>query len=157
MKLSDIILPVVSLAPDADRFSGTQVADYHNMKNYKTAMFVVVAAAGGTGTFTVVLKQATSAAGGSATAIPFKYRAISDYTASDVPGARADATASGITVAAGANQLVIIEIDADELDEGYNFVGITTTEVVDSPIDGAIMFIGGEPRFQGVELPTSIA
>jgi hypothetical protein len=156
-KLTDLLHVVQALAPDADVFAGSKATDWINLKNYDSVLFVINQGVGATGTFTVVANMAEDAAGTGSTAIPFSYRNVADTTSSDVPGARTSATASGFTTTAGSNQIQLVEVQASDLDDDSPFVQLATTEVVDSPIDGGIVAILGNPRYAGDTHQTAIA
>lgn len=155
--LNDILHVVQALAPDADRFNSNPSTDWINLKNYKSVMFVVQIGAGATGTATITANMAENASGTGSTAIPFNYRRVADTTASDVPGARTAATSSGFTTTAGANQLYVIEIDADDVDGDSPFVNLTLTEVANDPVDAGVVAVLGDARYPGATPQTAIA
>lgn len=148
---------VQALAPAADRYNTNPSTDWICLRDYKTITFIIQHGSGATGTAVVTANMAEDASGTGSTAIPFKYRRVSDVTASDVPGAMTDATASGFTITAGSNQLYYVEINADELDSDSPFVNLTLTESVNSPVDGAVLAVLGEPRYPGSVPMTAIA
>jgi len=49
------------------------------------------------------------------------------------------ATSSGVTPAAGANKSTMVEVRADELTEGNDYVALTLTEVADAAVDAAVV------------------
>lgn len=145
------------LAPVADFAASAVTSAYVNMKDFKSVLFVLYWGVGATGTQTVKVKEATDAAGTGATAIAFNYRRVSDTTVSDVPGARTAATSSGFATTAGSNQVYLVEVNAQDLDSGFDFVALDLTEVVDSPLLGGISVILGEPRYAGATAKTALA
>ena len=156
--LSEKIHPVVALAASADIYDTAQTTDYISLKNYNSCMFVIQHGTGTTGTATITVAKATDAAGTGATNIAFKYRRVAAVGTSDVEGALTDATASGFATTAGSDQLYIIEVNAEEIaDGGYSFLALTATEVVNSPVKGAILAILGEARYPGSVSLTAIA
>ena len=66
-------------------------------------------------------------------------------------------TASGFTSTAGANQLYIIEVNAEELDSDSPFVSLTLTESANDPVDAGVLAILGEARYPGDTHLTAIA
>lgn len=157
MYLSELLHAVTALAPAADRYNGNPTTDWLNLKDYGTVTFVIQHGSGATGTAVVTANMAEDASGTGSTAIPFRYRRVSDVTVSDVPGAAAAATASGFTITAGSNQIYLVEIDASELDSDSPFVSLTLTESVNSPVDGAVLAILGDARYKGATPKTAIA
>ena len=100
---------------------------------------------------------ATDAAGAGAVAIPFKHSRVADTTSSDLPGDLADATATGFATTAGSNQLYILEIDSRQCPEDKPFVAVKSVELVDSPLDAAILGILHGARYAGDDMLTGIA
>lgn len=141
-----------------------------SMKNYKHASILIISGAEATqDTLTITLSLCSTAAGAGATAIPFNYyfQALGG-PGNDVLSAIQNATAAGITLAAGdwpANGLIVIEIDANEL-EAAGVGGVLAGSLgVDSylglTINGptavdlacvAVVLSGG--RFQNVSSPS---
>jgi len=157
MNLSEIVHVVTAIAPNADLYDTAQTTDWISLKNYNSIMFVIQHGVGTTGTATITVKMASDASGTGATAIPFTYRRVAATGTSDVEGATTDATASGFTITAGSNQVYIIEVNAEELDNTKPFVALTATEVVNSPVAGAILAILGQARYPGSTHLTAIA
>jgi hypothetical protein len=146
--------PVYALAPDADLYNGNPATDVFNLKNYNHITFLLVEGAGGTGTVKVQVEECTSAAGAGNTARAFSYRLMSTV---DTWGALTASASTGYTTVAGANKMVAIEIDAAELSDGYNFVRLQLTEVVNDPCDAAVIAILSEPRYATAVPLTGIA
>jgi hypothetical protein len=157
MYQSQLIHVVTAIAPNADLFDTAQTTDWLTMKNYDSLMFVIQIGVGATGTATITVKMASDSSGTGATAIPFSYRRVSATGTSDVEGALTDATSAGFTTTAGSNQVYIVEVNSEELDASKPFVALTATEVVNSPVAGAILAIMGEPRYPGSTHLTAIA
>jgi hypothetical protein len=157
MLQSEKMLAVQALAPAADRYNANPTTDWFCLRDYKSIMFIIQHGAGATGTAVVTANMSADAAGGTPTAIPFTYRRVADVSVSDIPGAVTAATASGFTITAGAGQLYLVEVNAEELDSDKPFVSLTLTESVNSPVDGAVLAILGEPRYPGSVMMTAIA
>lgn len=68
-------------------------------------------------------------------------------TSGNVIGAVTARAAAGFDTAAGANQIYALSIKADELSGTNKFVRLKMTEVVNSPVDGAVIAIGVRPRY----------
>lgn len=157
MNLSEKLHVVTAIAPNADLYDTAQTTDWINLKYFNSIMFVIQHGVGTTGTATITVKMASDASGTGATAIPFTYRRVAATGTSDVEGAITAATASGFTITAGSNQVYVIEVNAEELDNDKPFVALTATEVVNSPVAGAILAILGEARYPGDVHKTAIA
>jgi len=144
---------VKGIDPVADAFAGSVASDVVNLKNYGHVTFLVYKGVGTTGTSTITVEACSDTTPTTTEAIAFKYRA---YTSGDTPGTLQTATASGFTTTAGSSQVYAIEVDAQDLAEtGYNYVRLKATEVVDSPVVGAILAILSEPRYASGSLPTA--
>ena len=147
------IAPVTVLQPDADRYTATPATDVVNMTLYRRATFVLMEGAGGIGTVKIEVEECTDKAGTGATAIPFNVRVISDGDW----GALTAVALAGYTTIAGANKTIAIEVDAADLSDGSPYVRLQLTEVVDSPVDAAIICILSEPRFASAALDNPLS
>lgn len=147
-------LPVMALAPDADRYNTDPATDVVSLAKYEHATFILFEGAGGTGTVKIEVEECTAADGSGNTAIPFRYRLCET---GDTWGALTAAAATGYTTVAGANKMVAVEIDGDELSEGSPWVRLQLTEVANDPCDAAVAVIMSGPRYAEDVLPTAIA
>ena len=134
------------LAAVADVFDTTKSTDVINMANHNRVRFIVFWGVGATGTNTITVEACSNLAASSVSAIGFRYRRLS---AVDVaPGAITVATSAGFTTTAGSNQIYEIEVAVqDLLASGYQYVRLTTVEVVNSPILGGVLVEVFEPRY----------
>lgn len=139
----------------ADAYNGNPATNCINMGKYGHVTFVLVEGAGGTGTVKITLEECTSAAGAGNTAIPLKYRLC---TTNDTWGALTSVAvaATGYTTVAGANKMVAIEVDADDLDAGYTYVRLQLTETVDSACNACVLAICSAPRDAMAVMPSAI-
>jgi hypothetical protein len=152
-KLTEYLSFIPVLAAAADRFASDPVSTYVSMAKYGHAAFLVAEGAGGTGTATLTVLAASDNSGTGAEAIAFKYRLMSTI---DTMGALQDATASGVTPAAGANKMTVIEIDAVDLPRDKPFVAVKATESVDSPVAASIMAVLSDARYAESVMPTAL-
>ncbi|MCP3904782.1 MAG: hypothetical protein GY715_14235 [Planctomycetes bacterium] len=122
---------------------------------YGHAAFIVEHGAGATGTVVVTMEECTASDGTGATAIPFKYK-VAD--AADPLGAATlqDATATGFTIAAGADQQAVIEVDAADLSDGSKWLRMQLTEGVDSPVAAGVVAILSKPHYAGANLASAL-
>lgn len=105
-------------------FNVLPVADdvYVNMRDCETVTFVGVLAAGDTWTLT----EATTAAGGSAAALATITRAHVSATVGAVWALVTQAAASTVVTTAS-QDVVVIEVDATELSDGFDFLKLAST------------------------------
>ena len=128
--------------PLADAFAGTVATDILEMQG-EGILFVRVDGAGATGTSVVTVLACDDVTPTNTHAVAFKYRV---NTGTDVWGAWTEATTTGFTTTAGANQLYQIWASAEEQAHiGYGYVKVVFTEGTDSPVTGAVVafLIGG--------------
>lgn len=126
----------IGLVPAADRFNANPATDVIDLSQYKGVRFILFVGAGGTGTATLTVEECDQAdAGGTNTARAFRYRR-KDGTAEF--GEWQDATASGFTTTAGADEVYEVDIQAGAL-EASSFVRLQLTEVANDPVDGCVL------------------
>jgi hypothetical protein len=149
---------IAGIYPVADALAATVYSDVYNMKNANHITFFLMKGVGATGTSTLTVEAASTAAAGAVTAIPFKYRLCVSSTSEDTFGALTAATAAGFTTNAASNEIYAIEVDAaDVIATGYPFVRLKAVEVVDSPVVAAVFAVLSELRDQGAVLPEAIS
>ena len=145
---------VKGLDPVVNAFAGTVSSQAVNMAKWERTMFVIYDGVGATGTSTLIVEACSTAAGANNTAIPFRYRQV---LSGDTEGTLTLATAAGFTCTAGSSKIIEIEVRAEDLAAlGYNYVRVTSTEVVASAVLGGILVIQGEPRNRSQIAETSI-
>lgn len=146
------------LPPVADAFDTAKSSATVDMSRYGRCTFVVIEAAGGTGTATLQVMACTGpaaagSAGAGATAVAHRY---ATKAAAGAFAAIAAAAAAGQAPAAGANKLTVLEVTASDLPEGSRYVQVKATEVVNSPVLAGILAILSEPRFAHDAQPSVI-
>lgn len=137
----------MGLAPVADFAAADPVySDVISLKNHAAARFVVVWGVGTTGTIKFTVEACDDTSASNVSAIDFWYR---NTTAAGTPGtATYTAAATGFTNTAGSNQLVEIEINAEQLSaSGYGYVRLKMDEVTNDPILGGILVELLDARF----------
>ena len=142
-----------AIYPDADVYAADPASDVFNMKLYDHITFILTEGAGGTGTVKIQVEECTAADGTGNTAIAFNYRLASTP---DTWGAVTAAASTGYTTVAGANKQVAVEIDAEQLSDGYPYVRLQLTEVADDPCDAGVIAILSKPRYAQAVLDTSL-
>lgn len=113
--------PVAGLAP-VDIGGVAKVSDYFSLKNYSHASIIVYCGAIGNAA-TITVEESDDNAGSTATAIAFAYYQIS----AGVTGARTAATTAGFSTGTTAGAMFVIEIDAEELSDGYPYLVVKAT------------------------------
>lgn len=151
--LSEHFFPVTVLEPDADRYDTDPATDVVNAAKYGAISFYLMEGAGGTGTVKIEVEECTAAAGTGNTAVAFKYRLASTH---GTWGAITDSASTGYTTVAGANKMVEVIVDVDNLSSGSNYVRLQLTEVADSPVDAAVVAILGDPRYSEDVMPSPL-
>jgi len=136
--------PTAIIANNEDIFTGSPVTDVIHLDHYRECTFVVIKNAGGTGTATVTINSCSNAAGTTAADVAFMYREV---TAPDTHGAWTAATSTGVSIAAGADEIWEFRVNANGLDGTNEFVKMTLTEVDSTAVDGAILAILTDPRY----------
>ena len=146
----------MGLAPVAD-FAGADptYTDVVSMKDHNRVLFIVVWGVGTTGTIKFTVNACDDVVPTTESAIPFYYRITA---AAGAPGAITRATAAdGVTNTAGSNQLIEIEVLAEDLAaSGYSYVRLKHDEVTNDPILGGVVIQMLEPRYPGRTQPTSV-
>ena len=156
--LSEEIKIVRGLAPLADRFAGTVTSDVVNMGLYERALFLVERAASTSGTGTQVFTVQASAAndGSTPTAVVFKYRRQDLYPLTDTLGAYTQAAVAGFTSEAGGDDMYVIEVRAEDLPEGKEWVHLKSVEGTNDPVVGSVTILLSNPRYSGASMPSAI-
>ena len=140
--------------PVADAFDGTVYSDVYNCENFGAVEFLLYKGVGTTGTSTITVQACDDVVPTTRSAIPFYSQNI---TSGDTHGALTARAAAGFDTTAGSSQAYRIYVNTDELAaSGYGFVQLKMVEVVDATVEGAILFIGHEPRFAENVMPTAI-
>jgi len=144
MKFTEFNSVLPALAPDADRYNGDPDTDIFSLENYSHITFVLSEGAGGTGTAKIVATASDDNAGSSTEAIAAKYRT---WDATNGWGDLTTLATTGYTTVAGANKIVVVEIDAQDLPAGKPFVYLDLTEVANDPCDAGILAILSGARY----------
>jgi len=120
--LSEQGKPVAGLAP-VDIGGVAKESDYFSMENYSHASIIVYCGAI-TNAATITVEESDDNAGSNATAIAFDYYQIT----AGVTGARTAATDAGFSTSTTNGSMFVIEIDADQLSDGYPFLVVKATD-----------------------------
>ena len=144
---------VLGVAP-VDIDAGAQPSDAFKLSNYSHASIIISLGVTGAAS-TVTIKESTDASGSGATAIAFSY--YGEATAGgDTTGARTSATSSGFATATTDGIFYIIEINAEDLSDGYEWVTVHLSDPGSATFASVGVILSGA-RYAEVEAPTAIA
>lgn len=139
------IIPFAA-APDADRFATSVTTDWIRHPGKGDLYFAVIEGAGGTGTGAITVNCSATSAGGSTSAVTFDYKTVTSGADFDTAGGYTTGVTT-VTPAAGASKTTLVKVRFDALTSGKPFVALTVTEVVNDPVDAAIVaFVEHPPR-----------
>lgn len=138
------IAPSAFIAANEDIFNGDPASDVISLENWRDAIFFILKNAGATGTATITVESCDNVTPTTPTAIAFRYKKM---TTIDTWSAWTAALVAGIATTAGADQMYMIHVRAEELHSTDKFVRLQLTEVVDNPCDGAVGAILLNPRY----------
>jgi hypothetical protein len=145
---------IVNILPPID-ITGGKNGDVFDMKNYAHATIIIQVGVSAAAFTKIILNECTSLAAANATAIA--HSVYKEETAlGDTLGARTAVAAAGTTPSANDNIFYVIELDASELSDGYNFVELSLTNSANSVIGSAVAILSGA-RYAGDQSPTAIA
>lgn len=145
---------IVNLIPPVD-VTGGAAGDRFSMKNYGHATIILQVGVSAAAFTKIIVKECTAASGGTATAIAYRL-AAEETDAGDTLGAFEAVAAAGRTPAAADNIFYVIEIDAQELSDGYEWIEVSVTNGANSVIASAVAVLSGS-RYQEAEGATAIA
>ena len=127
-------------------------SDSFCMKNWGHATIIVQSGIGSASTITVFDAESAAASGAS---MAFNFAVEATASGDVLDAALAAATTAGTAVAAAADNFLVIEIDADELRDGYPWVLIRSTATTAAYISAIAILSGG--RYQKDITATAIA
>ncbi|MGO9641507.1 MAG: hypothetical protein ACLP1Y_09420 [Candidatus Acidiferrales bacterium] len=134
--------------------SGGKSCQAFSMKKYQHASIIIARGAQAAQETSVVLNACTDASGDNPTAIPFNvFHSIT--TAVDTLGAKTAVTASGYQPAATASMFDVIELDAQALPDGSEYVQVVIANGANADIDCVIAILSGA-RYAEDQSPTEI-
>lgn len=144
----------VNVLPPVD-ITGGVAGDRFSMKNYGHASIVVQVGVSAAAFTKIIVKECNAASSGTANAIA--YRLAAEETAGgDTLGDFEAVAAAGRTPSANDNIMYVIEIDADELTEGYEWIEVSFTNGSNSVIASCVAILTGA-RYQEAQTRTAIA
>ena len=142
---------IVNCLPPIDTNSGVKTGDYFHLENAShVTLILTMGVVGNATTFTVY--QAQDNAGNTEAALGTIYYQAETTAASDTLAART----SGATIVSGTtnNVMYIIDIDASELTDGYEYLTIKTSNAAAALVSCVAVLSGF--RYQQEITPTAI-
>lgn len=145
---------IVNVIPPIDITGGVN-GDRFNLRNYKHATIIVQIGVSAAAFTKIIVRECNAASSGTATDIAFKLRS-EETDSGDTLGAVEAVAAAGKTPSANNNIFYVIEIDAEELTEGFDWIEVALTNGVNSVIASAVAILTGA-RYQEALTKTAIA
>ena len=143
----------VNILPAVD-ITGGATGDRFHMKNFKKAIIVISVGVSAAAWTKIIVRSCDAATSGTATDIAFSL--YSEETAlGDTLSARTAVAATGHTPSANNGIMYVIEIDADELLDGHDWVELALTNGSNSVIASAVAILTGA-RYAGDLSATAI-
>lgn len=138
----------------ADAFASTVTSDVVSMKFHNRVRFIAHWGVGTTGTSTFTVEACDDVTPSNTSAIPFHYRITVGAAA---PGAVTAAASTGFLSTAGSNQIVEIEVPAENLlASGYSYVRLKAVEGTASARLGGVLIEMLEPAFPNATQGSSV-
>jgi hypothetical protein len=123
-----------------------------SMERYQHASIIILLGVQAAQATKILLNQCTDASGDGATAIPFALYTQESANA-DVLSARTQQTAAGYTPTATGGTFYVIELDANELSDGYPYVQLEITNGANADYASAVAVLSGA-RYAEAQSPT---
>jgi hypothetical protein len=122
--------------------TGGKTTAYFNMAKYAHASILIMIGVSAAAEGAITLNAASDSAGTGATAIPFTvFKA--EVALTDVLGAKVAVTAAGFTPPATDTIFYVIEIDAQSLPQGLNWLALVAANTTNSVIAAAAAYLSG--------------
>jgi hypothetical protein len=145
---------IVNALPPID-ITGGVTADRFRMKNFKHATIIVQIGVSAAAFTKIIVRECNAATSGTATDIAFALRA-EETDAGDTLGAVEAVAAAGKTPSANNNIFYVIEIDAAQLTDGFEWIEVALTNGANSVIGSVVAVLTGQ-RYQEALTATAIA
>jgi len=146
---------IVNVIPPID-LTGGVTGDRFKMDNHGHASIVISLGVQAAALTSIIVNECDAATAGTATAIPFTYYEQTT-AAGDVLSAKQTVAATGITSPSANNGIFyVIEIDAQELSDGFNWIEVDIANPAQSNI-GSVQAVLSGARFQNEASATAIA
>jgi hypothetical protein len=136
--------PSAFIAAAEDFMAGNPATDVIDMSLCDEVLFIVQKMAGAVGTGTITIESCDDTTPTTPTAVAFRYR---KSTTPDVFGAITAVASTGILMAAGADEIYLAHIKANELSGTDRYVRMQLTETDSTAVDGGVIAICGGMRY----------
>lgn len=136
--------------------NGGVTGDRFKMNNYGHATIVVQVGVSAAAFTKIIVNECDAATSGNSTAIAYKL-AAEETAAGDTLSAFEDVAAAGRTPSANDNIFYVIEIDAAQLSEGYNWIEVQLTNASGNSVIASCLAILTGGRYQNEANATAIA
>ena len=145
---------LVNVIPPID-ISGGVTGDRFRLSKYGHASIIVQVGVSAAAFTKIELKECNAASGGTATKIAYSaYKEETD--AGDTLGAKVAVDSNGVTPSANNNIMYVIEVDARQLTDGYEWLEVGLTNGSNSVLASCIAVLSGS-RYANSESATAIA
>lgn len=145
---------IINILPPQD-VSGGVTSDVFSMKNASHVTIIVTAGSTNADAGNITIEECDDLTPTTDTAIAFNYYA-EETDSGDTLGDRTAATTAGIDVSGEDNITYVIEIDAEELSEGYPCLELKWSACGGATYGSAVAILTGY-AYQGKNQPTEIA
>lgn len=135
--------------------TGGKTSAYFNMAKYAHASILLMIGVSAAAEGAVTLNAASDSSGTGATAIPFNVFK-GESAALDTLGAKVVCTSAGFTPPATDTIFYVIEIDAQSLPQGLNWLQLAAADTTNSVIAAAAAYLSG-PRQASDQSPTVLS
>lgn len=145
---------IVNALPPID-ITGGATADRFHMKHHSHATIIVQIGVSAAAFTKIILRECNAASGGTATDIAYSLRS-EETAAGDTLGAVEAVAATGKTPSANNSIFYVIEVDAQQLTSGYEWLEVALTNTTNSVIASVVAILTGA-RYQEALTKTAIA
>jgi hypothetical protein len=127
MKDFGMVRHIVPISAPVQR-TATFVTPHVALKKFETVQLLVLLGACATDSFTLTVTASADNAGGTPTALSFKYRVTAAAGTDTLGDLSAAVTSLVLTHSTYGGKVVVIEVDANELTDAKPYVGLTFTD-----------------------------
>ena len=132
---------VVNILPPID-ITGGVTGDVFSMRRYQHATIIVQVGVSAAAFTKIIINECNTFAGGDANAIPFSIY-TEETDSGDTLSTRTAVALAGQTPSANDNIFYVIEIDHDELAEGFEYVQLSLTNGANAVLASAVAILSG--------------
>lgn len=146
---------VVNVLPPVD-ISGGATGDRFKMTNYGHASIIVQVGASAAAFTKILVNECDAASAGNSNAIAYSvYK--EETAAGDTLGGRTAVTSAGLTPSANDNIFYVIELDARELSDGFEWVEVSLTNASGNSVVASAVAVLSGSRYAEDQSATAIA